>query len=127
MFGSMAGSHIVEAAEADTDATQQAAADAVPEPPLTLKLADGCLSDPKLKAFMSVVDQACRSLHLMIHMNFPPDHPIEEMGRVLLALLVRYQGLEPAANALAEAELAGKGTHYPVMYSIIALKFKSNK
>ena len=108
MFGSMAGSHIVEEATDDAAASQPAA-ETAPEPPLTLKLADGCLADPRLKAFLAVVDRACRSLRLMIHMNFPPDHPIEEMGRVLLALLVRYQGLEPAANALAEAEMAGKG------------------
>ena len=59
------------------------------------KLADGCLSDPRVKAFLSVVERSCRELHLMIHMNFPPDHPIEEMGRVLLALLIRYQVCPP--------------------------------
>ena len=59
------------------------------------KLADGCLSDPRVKALLSVVERSCRELHLMIHMNFPPDHPIEEMGRVLLALLIRYQVCPP--------------------------------
>ena len=59
------------------------------------KLADGCLSDPRVRAFLSVVERSCRELHLMIHMNFPPDHPIEEMGRVLLALLIRYQVCPP--------------------------------
>ena len=48
---------------------------------LAQKLAEGCLTDPRLKVFLSLVDKTCRDLHLMIHMNFPPDHPIEEMGR----------------------------------------------
>ena len=55
----------------------------------------GCLLDPSVKAFLSITDRICKDLHLMIHMNFPPDHPIEEIGRVLLALLIKYLGLEP--------------------------------
>ena len=76
--------------EGDNQQIPPAAGEASPDAMMS-KLADGCLSDPRVRAFLSVVERSCRELHLMIHMNFPPDHPIEEMGRVLLALLIRYQ------------------------------------
>ena len=50
--------------------------------------------DSRLTCFLALTEKLCRQHHLLIHMNFPPDHPVEEVGRVLLALLIKYQGLE---------------------------------
>ena len=46
---------------------------------------------------------------MMIHMNFPPEHPIEEIGRVLLALLIKYLGLEPQVAKMVDDEIESPG------------------
>ena len=52
-----------------------------------------------------MVDRLCKEQHLTIHMNFPPDHPIEEIGRVVLALLIKYQGLEQTVAKMVQEEI----------------------
>ena len=76
---------------------------------LTCKLAEGVFSDQYLKVFMNIVDRLCKEQHLMIHMNFPMDHPIEEIGRLLLALLIRFQGLELLVAKMVEEEMETQG------------------
>ena len=61
---------------------------------LIKNLADGNLSDPGLKTFVAVSQRLSREQHLTFQMNFPPEHPVEEAGRILFALLLKFQGLE---------------------------------
>ena len=42
-------------------------------------------------------------------MNFPEDHPVEEVGRFLLAVLIKYQGLEQIINSMIENEIENPG------------------
>ena len=71
---------------------------------LIRNLADGNLSDPGLKTFMAVSQRLSREHHLTFQMNFPPEHPVEEAGRILLALLLKFQGLEAYLGQVIDAE-----------------------
>ena len=61
---------------------------------LIFKLAEGHLEDAYVKKCLACIEKVCREFHLLIHMNFPSEHPVEEAGRVLLALLLKTNGLE---------------------------------
>ena len=56
-------------------------------------MSDPRCQDSRVKVCLRLIERLCRENHLLIHMNFPDDHPVEEVGRVLLALLVKYQGM----------------------------------
>ena len=71
---------------------------------LIKNLADGNLSDPGLKTFMAVSQRLSREHHLTFQMNFPPEHPVEEAGRILFALLLKFQGLEAYLGQVIDAE-----------------------
>ena len=57
-------------------------------------LAESNLKDSALNVFLGVIGKLSREQNLMFLMNFPPEHPVEECGRVVLAILIKYQGLE---------------------------------
>ena len=67
------------------------------------------LQNQKLKVFLSMLERLCRDNHLLIHMNFPEDHPVEEVGRVLMAVLLKYQGLEKTVHDLIDREIENPG------------------
>ena len=73
-------------------------------------MADPRCQDPKVKVCIRLIDRLCRENHLVIHMNFPDDHPVEEVGRVLLALLIKYQGIESLIEQLVEQEIENPGS-----------------
>ena len=57
-------------------------------------LMEGQLSNQYLKIFTSLLDRLSK-LHMipMQHMmQFPPDHPVEEVGRQLMAVLIKHLG-----------------------------------
>ena len=43
---------------------------------LILKLAEGHLEDAYLKKCLASIEKVCREFHLLIHMNFPSEHPV---------------------------------------------------
>lgn len=51
-------------------------------------LAESRLQDLYVKVFLSIIGQHCHHLHLVTHMEFPPDHPVEEVGRLALSFVV---------------------------------------
>ena len=73
-------------------------------------MADPRCQDPKVKVCIRLIDRLCRENHLVIHMNFPDDHPVEEVGRVLLALLIKYQGIESLIEQLVDQEIENPGS-----------------
>ena len=77
---------------------------------LISKLVDGCTEDQYLKVFLSILDRICREHHLLIHMNFPIEHPVEEVGRALLALLLRFVGMENLVKTMVDEEINQPGT-----------------
>jgi hypothetical protein len=50
---------------------------------------EGTLSSPYLRILLGLLQRLSRK-HAM-HMEFPADHPIEEVGRNLLAVLLKHQ------------------------------------
>ena len=72
---------------------------------LLKNLADGNLSDPGLKEFIALSQRLSREEHLTFQMNFPPEHPVEEAGRILFALLLKFQGLESYLGQVIDAEV----------------------
>ena len=76
---------------------------------LNLLIDSSKLQDQKLKVFLTMLERLCRDNHLLIHMNFPEDHPVEEVGRFLLAVLIKYQGLEHVINRMIENEIETPG------------------
>jgi E3 ubiquitin-protein ligase HERC2 len=50
------------------------------------------LQDPYVRAFLSIVECHCKVHPLMMHGDFPADHPVEEVGRLLMAVLIKHQG-----------------------------------
>lgn len=55
-----------------------------------------------MRTFLSMVDRHCKQHHFMSHMDFSPDHPVEEMGRLLMALLLKHHSLGQHAISLIE-------------------------
>ena len=88
----------LEAAPEDSNGRTDGAA-------LVRNLAEGNLSDPGLKTFMAVSQRLSREHHLTFQMNFPPEHPVEEAGRILFALLLKFQGLEAYLGQVIDAEM----------------------
>jgi len=43
---------------------------------LVYKLAEGHLEDAYLKKCLAAIEKLCKEFHLLIHMNFPPEHPV---------------------------------------------------
>lgn len=56
-------------------------------------LAESRLSEPRVSAFLAIVDQYCKHNNFMTHVDFSFDHPVEEIGRVLYAVLIKHLGL----------------------------------
>ncbi len=74
-------------------------------------LAENSLGDPQVKLLLELTGRFSRGqLHLNFHMNFPPEHPVEESGRLILALLLMYQGLEGVVSQLVKTELEAPGS-----------------
>ena len=71
-------------------------------------LAGGLLVDPRLKVLLSLNARYCRENNLVFPMNFPTDHPVEEAGRILLALLFKYQGMEEFIAKLIDSEIENR-------------------
>jgi hypothetical protein len=46
---------------------------------LIFKLAEGHLEDAYLKKSLASIERVCREFHLLIHMNFPSDHPVKTL------------------------------------------------
>ena len=58
---------------------ENASADATK--PFLLALAEGRVAEPMVKVFLAMVDRFVHSHHLNIPIEFPQDHPVEEVGR----------------------------------------------
>ncbi len=71
---------------------------------LIRNLAEGNLADPHVRAFLALSARLTREQHLTFQMNFPQEHPVEEAGRVIFALLLKYQGLETYLSRLLDSE-----------------------
>uniref|UniRef100_A0A8C4NJF8 HECT-type E3 ubiquitin transferase n=1 Tax=Eptatretus burgeri TaxID=7764 RepID=A0A8C4NJF8_EPTBU len=60
---------------------------------LLQSLADGTTQEHFGKEFLCVVERYCRQAHLCVPITFPSEHPVEEVGRLLLCCLLKHLGL----------------------------------
>ncbi|XP_023713900.1 E3 ubiquitin-protein ligase HERC2 [Cryptotermes secundus] len=77
--------------------------------PFLQALAENRTMDPYVRAFLSIVERHCKVHHLMMHGDFPADHPVEEVGRLLMAVLIKHQGFGFQVIALIDQEMDGSG------------------
>lgn len=68
-------------------------------------LAEYHKSDIHVQAYLAIVDRHCKGNNLLSHVDFSGDHPIEEIGRLLMAVVIKHQSLGYQTVALVEKEL----------------------
>ncbi|XP_060526978.1 E3 ubiquitin-protein ligase HERC2 [Cylas formicarius] len=56
-------------------------------------LAESRLSDPYVIAFLAIVEQHSKANNFLTRVDFSFEHPVEEIGRVLFAVLLKHLGL----------------------------------
>ncbi|XP_072386929.1 E3 ubiquitin-protein ligase HERC2 [Diabrotica undecimpunctata] len=56
-------------------------------------LAESRLSDPYVISFLAIVEQHSKANNFLTRVDFSFEHPIEEIGRVLYAVLLKHLGL----------------------------------
>ncbi|RLU17868.1 hypothetical protein DMN91_010107 [Ooceraea biroi] len=61
--------------------------------------------DNHVRAFLTIVDRYSKANNLFSHTDFCGDHPVEEISRVLMAVIIKHLGLGQQALALADQEL----------------------
>ncbi|GAB1292151.1 E3 ubiquitin-protein ligase HERC2 [Apodemus speciosus] len=56
-------------------------------------IADNNIQDYNVKDFLCQIERYCRQCHLTTPITFPPEHPVEEVGRLLLCCLLKHEDL----------------------------------
>ncbi|XP_049844846.1 E3 ubiquitin-protein ligase HERC2 [Schistocerca gregaria] len=70
-------------------------------------LTENKLTDPYVQTFLAIVECHCKIHHLMSHGEFSPEHPVEEVGRLLMAVLIKHLGIECQVIDLIEQDIVG--------------------
>lgn len=52
-----------------------------------------CFFVPMWQDFLCQIERCCKQYHLITPITFPPEHPVEEVGRLLLCCLLKHQDL----------------------------------
>ena len=70
-------------------------------------LSEGNLSNQYVKIFMALLDRLSKQhmLPMQNMMQFPSDHPVEEVGRQLLAVLLKHLGLTSTVSEMIQLEI----------------------
>nr|CAD7602466.1 unnamed protein product [Timema genevievae] len=61
--------------------------------------------DSYVQCYLSLVERHCKQHHLMIPGDFSQEHPVQEVGRLLTAVLIKHHGLGALVLALIEQEM----------------------
>lgn len=70
-------------------------------------LADCRMHDPAIGAWFTISERYCKENNLIWHQDFPIDHPISELGRLLVAVIIRHQCLGPLVLDTVDHEITG--------------------
>ncbi|XP_063244096.1 E3 ubiquitin-protein ligase HERC2 isoform X2 [Bacillus rossius redtenbacheri] len=73
--------------------------------PFLQALAESRPADRCVQAFLAILERHSKHHHFMIPGDFSAEHPVEEVGRLLLAVLVKHHGLGSQVIALVDQEL----------------------
>ncbi|XP_026277054.2 E3 ubiquitin-protein ligase HERC2 [Frankliniella occidentalis] len=68
-------------------------------------LAESRIMDRQIGALLSLVERYCQQHGLVTHVEFLPDHPVEEVGRLLLSVLIKHLGLASHVLRIIDREL----------------------
>ncbi|XP_076870833.1 LOW QUALITY PROTEIN: E3 ubiquitin-protein ligase HERC2 [Brachyhypopomus gauderio] len=68
--------------------------------PFLQAVADNTTQDHTVKDFLCQIERCCKQHHLITPITFPPEHPVEEVGRLLLCCLLKHQDLGHIALSL---------------------------
>ncbi|KAL8607282.1 hypothetical protein ACOMHN_047613 [Nucella lapillus] len=82
--------------------------------PFLQALAEGRIAEPSVKVFLAMVDRFADTHHLTFPIDFPQDHPVEEVGRLLMAVLLKHSDLGHVVLGLMEHS-QGETTHKPTL------------
>ncbi|XP_058836150.1 probable E3 ubiquitin-protein ligase HERC2 isoform X2 [Topomyia yanbarensis] len=76
-------------------------------------LGEAKLTDPLVASWIVICERYCKENHLIWHQEFPPEHPVMELERLLMSVLIRHQNLGPLALAVVDRELSGNCSKPP--------------
>ncbi|MGH0166749.1 UNVERIFIED_CONTAM: hypothetical protein FKN15_006610 [Acipenser sinensis] len=75
--------------------------------PFLQAIADNNIQDHTVKDFLCQIERCCKQYHLITPIIFPLEHPVEEVGRLLLCCLLKHQDLGPVALSLINQSALG--------------------
>lgn len=64
-----------------------------PAKPFLQALTESKLEDETAVKFLAAVERFCKQKRFVLLMEFPADHPVEKVGRMLTACLLKHQEL----------------------------------
>ncbi|XP_033111225.1 E3 ubiquitin-protein ligase HERC2-like [Anneissia japonica] len=70
--------------------------------PFIQALADSRLNDPYVRSFLACCERYCKNHHLVAPITFAVDHPVEEVGRLLTACILKHHDLGHASLAIID-------------------------
>uniref|UniRef100_W8AHF9 HECT-type E3 ubiquitin transferase n=1 Tax=Ceratitis capitata TaxID=7213 RepID=W8AHF9_CERCA len=70
-------------------------------------LSEARLTDPLVVTWMTLSERYCKENNLIWHQEFPHEHPVQELERLLTAVLIRHQSLGGLVLNVLERELSG--------------------
>ena len=76
---------------------------------LLQSLTEGNLSNQYLKILLGLLDRLSKQHSMPMHMDFPQEHPVEEVGRQLFAVFLKHTGLVNTVVEMVEAEIERPG------------------
>lgn len=74
-------------------------------------LGDSRPTDPLVVTWISIAEGFCKENNLIWHQDFPAEHPISELERLLTAIFIRHQSLGELILAVLDRELTCNGTN----------------
>ncbi|XP_043927990.1 E3 ubiquitin-protein ligase HERC2 [Protopterus annectens] len=89
--------------------------------PFLQAIADNNIQDHTVKDFLCQIERYCKQCHLTTPITFPPEHPVEEVGRLLLCCLLKHQDLGHAALSIINPAALGveQGKHKTLPKSVL--------
>ena len=64
-----------------------------PAKPFLQALTESKLEDETALKFLAAVERFCKQKRFVLPIEFPADHPVEKVGRMLMACLLKHQEL----------------------------------
>ncbi|CAG7818352.1 unnamed protein product [Allacma fusca] len=81
-----------------------------------------------VRTFTGMLERHAKQSHLLTNQDFAFDHPVEEVGRLLIATLLKHLNLTLLVYSLIEKEMEGNGpVRFPAVVSEILFQVNQTK